>query len=437
MMAGDVPGVRALGSASELPVPPPPGVVVVRATDPWEAAGGVARSLGAARLFTAAEACEELDRRRDAAVARARRHRDRCAAEARAARARAATAPTVVPARLVGVSPAALGRAATTLEDAVASVRAARVALGRRPHVDEDVAHEAREAQVLVDLARLQRAALVPRANRVLGTANAAASVIVAGRVVSEAFDPAFVLVAVLPLGALGVVATMVGHTVRRSRSAARRRWAALRSLDLCTLAQLEAREVEARAWDAGATLVAERRRELVRARAAWEALVGPGVPVSQAPSLLAAVEEVATLEAEAEAAARAWADASERLQAAEDAGAGGAPIVVVEAGASPERHGEVVRALARRAGRSPVVVVAAEASVAAEAGEARPTVQAPAAPGPELERQEAPVGAAAGPTSEEPVVVDLRDRVLAGLLRLRARQASRRDASPPGSVAG
>jgi len=436
MMAGDVPGVRALASASELPVPPPPGVAVVRASDPWEAAGGVARSLGAARLFTAAEACEELDRRRDAALARARRHRDRCAAEAGAARARAATTAdsTLVPARLAGVSPAALGRAATNLEEAIASVRAARAALGPRPHVDEDVAHEAREAQVLVDLARLQRAALVPRVNRVLGTANAAASVIVAGRVVSEAFDPAFVLVAVLPLGALGVVGVMVGHTVRRSRSAARRRWAALRSLDLCTLAELEAREAEARAWDVRATGIAERRRKLVRARAAWEALVGPGVPVSRAASLVAALEEIATLDAEAEAAARAWADASERLQAAEDAGAEGAPIVVVEAGASPERHAEVLRALARRAGRSPVVVVAAEAGVARPAVDAP---DAPDAPGPGPEPQEAPVGPATGPASEEPVVVDLRDRVLAGLLRLRARQAGRRDASPPGSVAG
>ena len=428
MMAGDVPGVRALGSASEVPVPPPPGVAVVRAADPWQAAGDVARSIGATRLFTATEACEELDRRHDAAVARARRHRDRCATEAEAARERAAAGvPAGVPPRLAGVSPVALRRAATAVEEAIASVRAARVALGPRPHVDEEVAHEAREAQVLVDLARLQRAALVPRANRVLGTANAGAALIVGGRVVSEAFDPAFVLVAVLPLGALAIVGTMVGHTVRLSRSAARRRWAALRSLDLCTLAELEAREVEARAWDVRATRIAERRRKLVRAQNAWEALVGPGVPVSRAASLATALEEVATLEAEAEAAARSWADASERLQAAEDAGAEGAPIVVVEAGASQERHGEVLRALAERVGRSPVVVVAA---VAAE-----PVVVTPGEPEPAPEA--APVGVAAGPTSEGPVVVDLRERVLAGLLRLRARQAARRDASPPGSVAG
>ena len=428
MMAGDVPGVRALGSASELPMPPPPGVALVRADDPWQVAGDVGRSIGATRLFTATEACEELDRRRDAVLARARRHRDRCATEAEAARERAATAaPSAVPAQLVGVSPAALRRAAAAVEEAIAAVRAARVALGPRPQVDEEVAHEAREAQVLVDLARLQRAALVPRANRVLGTANAAAAAIVAGRVVSEAFDPVFVLVAVLPLAALGIVATTVGHTVRLSRSAARRRWAALRSLDLCTLADLEAREVAARAWDVRATRIAERRRRLVRAQAAWEALVGPGVPVSRAASLAAALEEMATLDAEAEAAARVWADASERLQAAEDAGAEGGPLVVVEAGASPGRHAEVLRALAERAGRSAVVVVAALA--------ADPIVVQPTAREPDPEPEVEPVGT--GPTSEGPVVVDLRERVVAGLMRLRARQAARRDASPPGSVAG
>lgn len=417
-MPGSPPGVHALVCAAELPVPPPPGVTVVPAPDPWQAAGGVARALGVARMFTAAEACEELDRRHEERMAEARHRARACADAAEAARERAAAARSAVPDGMPDVPAGALRQTAREVEDALAELRAGRRTLGPRPHVDAETAHDAREAQVIVDLARLQRAALAPLVGRILAVANAGALAIVAGRVASEAFDPVFVLVAVLPLGALGVVASMVGHNVRRGRRAARRRWAALRSLDVCTLAALDAREAEARAWDARAARMAERRRDLVRAQAAWEALVGPGVRVVDAAGLADAVEEATALEAEAEAADEERVQAAARLQAAEDAGVGGAPVVVVDAGSSPERRDALVRRMAARAGRTPVVVVTA-AAVAAPAPR----------PAPATEPRPAPA-----PADGEPYVVDLRERVLAGLLRLRARQTSRHD--PPGTAA-
>ncbi|MFP5377592.1 MAG: hypothetical protein ACLGIO_12535 [Acidimicrobiia bacterium] len=406
MTAGELPGVDALASPADLPVPAPPGVHLVTAADPWSAAGAVARSLGARRLFTTAEATAELDRRRRASVAGPGRALAAAAERARAAAGRAAAARAALPPGLAAVAPGELRRAAEALDPATASVRAARAALGPRPHLDAEAAYEAREAQVLADLARVERAALAPRANAVLTAANLGAGAIVAGRLASPSLDPVFGLVAALPLGALGIVASMAAGNVRRSRAAARRRWAALRSLGLCTLAALDAREAAARDWDARAAGVAHRRRELVRARAAWEALAGPGAPPGRAGELVGALEEVAALDAEAAAAHRRWAGAAEGVQAAEDAGGGGAPLVVVDVGTPPGRRAAALRALAERAGRSTVVVVAAS-------------------------------GAASPPpatTGADPV--EGRAPVLARLLRLRARQGGRRPGQPPGSAA-
>ncbi|MFP5380512.1 MAG: hypothetical protein ACLGHP_12345, partial [Vicinamibacteria bacterium] len=84
--------MRALVSAAELPVPPPPGVTRVPARDPWQTAGDVTRALGATHMFTASEACEELDRRREAALDLVRRQAALAAKAAEAARERAAAA---------------------------------------------------------------------------------------------------------------------------------------------------------------------------------------------------------------------------------------------------------------------------------------------------------------------------------------------------------
>ncbi|HVM02937.1 MAG TPA: hypothetical protein VM263_09730, partial [Acidimicrobiales bacterium] len=137
------------------------------------------------------------------------------------------------------------------------------------------------------------------------------------------------------------------------------------------------------------------------------------------AGQLAGALAEVAALDAEAAASHRSWAEAAQRVQAAEDAGGGGDPLVVVDVGTPPERRAALLGALAGRAERSAVVVVAA-------AGPAAPPAPGPPAPG----------AAAPPPATTGTEAVDRREPVVARLLRLRARQAGRRPGQPPGSAA-
>ena len=409
--------MTTLASAFELPVPPPPGLVVIATDDPRRAAAMVVRAVNADRSLTVGEARQELDRRRDERLVEARERLARRGQRAAAALDRSSAARTDLPPVATSVSPAELRRAAAAVDDATVAVATTREALGPRPYVDEEAARAAREAQADVEGARDEWDGLRPRANWVLTRANAAAGLIVAGRLVTEAFDPAFFLVGVLPLAGLGYAGTIVGRSVRRRRAAAHRRWVALRSLDVCTMAALDAREERARAWDVRAVRLAQAEAELARARATWRALVGPTVAVSEAPRVAAEIEQAAALAAQADAAWRSWAEAADQLQAAEDgAGAGDPPLVVLDPDRAPDlaRRQRLMQDLAARAGRSPVVLVLAGAAAKV------PVVEA--SPHPDAEVDAAPI-------------VDLRDRVVAGLHRLRSRQTARRRTAPPGSA--
>ena len=413
--SGGHPPARGAGASGR----PPPGLTVVVASDPPRAAVRLARAVGGERPYTLAEALVELDRRRDLRLEGPRRRLAACGEAAAEVRARALSARNRLPPAVAGLPAAELKRAAQAVDEAALAVAAIREALGPRPHLDEDAARTAREANAAVEQARVERAAALPHANSILGMANAGAAVVVAGRLVSEAFDPAFVLVAVLPLAGLAFAGHAIVRSMRRSRAAAHRRWTALRSLDVCTMEGLDARERRARAWDARSRRLKAAEAELRRARAAWRALVGPTVTVAEAARVASDLDHAGRIAAAAEAAGRSWAEAASLLQQAEDGGgADEPPLVVVDD--EPPAGRAALDELTFRAGRVPVVIVGKEAD--------RGTPE------------HAPAGSRGGHDLSGPdegaTVVDLRDRVRAGLQRLRGRQGARGNPSAPGSVA-
>lgn len=432
-------GVSVLPDASALPVPAPPGVVVVPATHPGATADVIAGVLGAGRCLTVAEALDDLAARRAAALegpaslARARRA-DATAATAAALHVRPGL--STVPAGLTG---ATVRGAAHHLVEAAEALHAAREAVGNRPSYDEERAAEARAAQADVVQARLDRAGALHRANAVLVRANLVAAAIVGGRVASEAFDRPFFLVIVLPLAALAYAAYTVIAPARRSRAAARRRWSALRAMNVSTLAGLAALEERAGAWERRAARMRETEVELRAARGTWTSLVGTAVAIASADRLAADLDAAIALDDAATTAEAAWADALVALQEAEDrCGAGWPPLVVLgpDPTADPTAHGLLLERLGYVAGAASVVLVVAEPE--------KPE-QAAAALSVDVEAEEAlvappvPVPAGAGGPSASPRpdgIVDLRERVRAGLLRLRAFTASPRDPSAPGPMA-
>lgn len=446
MATGAVPGVLTLPSAAALRVPAPPGLVLITTDDAAGTAARLVRVLGAGRVYPVAEAGAELRRRRDAVLAAPRDRLRRCRLEAAAARARAQKASAALPPAIAGLDPSALRRAAAAAGEAEQALAAARTALGPRPRLDADAARLAWESQDVVDDERLHVRVALRRGNTNLAWANAGAAVLVVGRLLSEALDPAFVLVAALPLAAVASTAYAAAGSVRRSRAAARRRWAALRANDVSTLAGLAAREARARAWAERARGVEDAEIELAWARQVWASLVDGALPLADAHRAVAELEAVARARAAADAAALAWAEAADALQAAEDGVDSRQPPMVVLDTHPPARararRGTLER-LAADAGNASVVVVVGGA--AARAAPVPVVVPAPVAPsGPAAPAPApAPAADARAPSPPAPPAVnapgggagaaaEVRDRVLAGLARLRSLGAKRRDPSSP-----
>lgn len=444
-------GVLVLRDASALPVPAPPGVVVVLAPDVREAADEIARILDAACL-PPDEARAELERRRREHLAEPVARLAACGERAAAARVAAAHSPAGLRSVPAGLDGAAVRAAARAVSDAVRALDEARGAVGRRPCHDPGAAAAARAAQAEVEQARRDRWSAMPAATRVLLAANLGSGTVVAGRIASESFDRAFVLVPVLPVLALGYAAATVLGPVRRSRAAARRRWAALRSMDVSTLAELAALEQRAAAWRLRAGAVAAAESDLRAARHAWHALVGDAVSLASAGRLAADLDAAAALQAACAVADHAWADAAVALQVAEDTAGTGRPAVVVADPARAVRAGVRRRALdhlAAAAGATTVVVVVDEESVPKRSRPAPAPVPVAAlvAPGPVAAAPAAhrprPLPVRPGPATphrrrpgaRERVIVDIRERVRGGLQRLRAR-ADAAARPRPGSAA-
>lgn len=442
-------GVSVLPDASALPVPAPPGLVFVPAAEPAGTAADIAGLIGGGRFLTVGEALEELAARRAAALdpptARARARRaDATAAVAAALHVRPGL--STVPA---GLTATEVRAAAHRLAEASEALHAAREAVGGRPKYDADLAADARAAQADVLQTRLDRAAALPRANTVLVQANLGAVAIVVGRVASESFDRAFFLVAVLPLAALVYAVHTVVAPARRARAAARRRWSALRAMNVSTMAGLAALEERAGAWERRAARMRAAEAERRGAHDAWTSLVGSAVAIASASRLAADLEAAAALEEAARLASAAWSDAVIALQEAEDMVGTGWPALVVlgtDRTDVPTANGLVRRQLAHLAGAATVVLIVAEPAPPAvlpdEAAEEPGATVDPAGgveETPVPRPVPVPVGVGAGarqPESATGGIVDLRERVRAGLHRLRAFTSSPRGPAASGPTA-
>ena len=452
MPAGPAPGAFVLPPGSPLPPALPPGLVVVQTTDPDATVAGVLAATGAADALPAGEAARQLRRRRAGELAAPRtlvaERRDAAGAARAALQSRPAGLATVPP----GLLAAQVRSAARNTLEAVENLRVAREAVGDRPSYDQDAARLAREAQSDVERARQDRASALPRANWVLTRANAFAAVLVVGRLWHEAFDRTFVFVIAVPLVALAYAVHVVLEPVRRGRAAGRRRWSALRSMNVSTMAGLAALEERTGAWQRRAARVKTAEAEVREERDIWRRLVGESVALASADRLAIDLDKAEALEAAAGTGDRAWAEAALALQAAEDTiGRGGAPVVVLDPDVEvePEARQRAMERLAALAGAATVVMVVA---VPEPAVEAAPVAEEPAAeeepvlallPPPATRRPAlAPVPAPPGPLpgpSRVPVeagvpaahgsgIVDLRERVRAGLQKLRARSTPQRD---------
>jgi len=446
MPSGTAAGVFVLPQGTALPAPPPPGCTVVPVEGAAAAEGtaaALAGVLGAGVCVGVERASAVLAGRRAEAVAGPAAHLRAAAAAAvtaRAAPARVQPGLSTVPA---GLSAATVRSAVLTVAEAVEAVHDAREAVGGRPGYDGASAAEARAAQADVEQARVDRGGALPKANRVLTVANVGAGLLVAGRMASEAFDRVFVLVAIVPAGALAYAAHAVIEPARRSRAAARRRWSALRSMNVSTLAGLAALEERAGAWERRAARLTTAEADLRAARQAWRSLVGDAVALASAGRLAADLDAFAALEQSADDAARTWAEAAAELQAAEDSVAAGAPLVVLDAdpGADAGTRSAAVRCLAAAAGATTVVFVVAEpVPVPAVADEElagrvdEPTAEF-AWPLPALVPEPAPPVPVVATVDSG--IVDLRERVKAGLQRLRARSGPARNPPGPESSSG
>lgn len=442
---GVAPVVMGPLPAGDVAPPLPPGIVLVAAREPGRTARRLARELGAERWCTPAQALEELDRRRQASLVHHRRRAAECRAAAAEARAEVAAERAALATGLAGAAAAQVRVAAAEVRRSRRTVEAARSGLGPRPRLHDDAlatgaARAAHEAHAALEQARHQCGADLPQANSILSVANACAGTVVVGRLVSEAFDPAFFLVALLPLAALGYTVAVVGRHVRRCRALARRRWTALRSLDVCTMAALASLEQEAGDWTARSTKVAKAEKRLHEAETAWRSLVGTDADVSTAERIAVSLERLAELETSGREAADRWTDALVALQCAEDTfGRGHPPLVVLDRKARPDSLPSRSQ-LATAAGGGTVVLVGPALAMAARQPEPAPPEPAepaavPPAPTPAPAGAPAPVPACVPAPAAASAVVDLRERVLAGLQRLRARQG-RPEERPPGSVA-
>ncbi|HET7488180.1 MAG TPA: hypothetical protein VFJ85_09640 [Acidimicrobiales bacterium] len=399
MPSGTDAGVLALPSVSLVPDPPPPGAVLVPASDAAASALVLAGALGAGPPLTEDEAAAELAERRQAALAPLAERVRRLGEEARAARVQADAAVDAHPGLRTlprGLTSHAVRDTAHAVHLAAERLREARDAVGARPSFDAAAAAQARAAQADVEHTRWERGDALRRTLPVLAAANLLAACIVAGRLATEAFDAAMLLVAVLPLLGLAFTATSVAVPAHHARLAARRRWSALRSMNVSTLAGLTVLEERAAAWDRRAARVTAAEEELRAAGGAWRTLVGGTVALTSADRLAADLDIAERAAAPAVAAETAWAEAAAGLQAAEDTfGAGHPPLVVVDPDPTVAAVTRLatLRRLALLGGATPVILVGAGMPAAVEAGApvagdtdrppARHRVRPPAAPAP------------------------------------------------------
>ena len=441
MATGVVPGVIGPLSVEDVAPPLPPGVLLVEAArDAGGTARRLARALGAEGCATPRVALDRLARRREHDLAPYRDEVVRCRRELAAARAAASEGPSTATGA-AGPDASDVRRAAADVRRAGRALDAARAGVGPRPRLDPEMARAAHDADEAMAEARRRRGEGLPRAGAVLTVANGAACAVVAGRLVTEAFDRVFPLVAAMPLLALAYTARVVAADLLRRRSAAHRRWTALRALDACTMEELEAREAAVRDWARRARRLSAAETRRAEAEAAWRAMVGDAVGVDVAEEVAATLERAARLDARCRRAEAACAAASLALQGAEDTvGSGHPPLVVLDRpppGGPPgprQAAADPLAELVERAGGASVIVVRPAANAPERARPQRP--ERPAAPA----AASVAAGVAASSDPGPPVVVvpgvavvDLRERVLAGLQRLRARQGW--SGPPSGSV--
>ncbi|HUR17665.1 MAG TPA: hypothetical protein VMZ51_01855 [Acidimicrobiales bacterium] len=401
--------VTLISSAAELPSGPSAGLFVLVQEEPVDCAVAVAELLDSNPPLSPAQAADVLTAR-----AGGRHPAERALDPARyreaaldLAREQAAEALARVPSRARGVAPERLAKAAAAVGAAEEAIVDARAVLGERPELPAEAAQAALDADEAVVRAQQRRALHVERSSSLLMAANALGILIIAGRIRTTALDPIFVLVAVFPVTALVHLVANLGWSTWQARSAARRRAAALRSTGMATMTGLVARHARLTAWTERADALANAEASLVQARRRWAALTG----ASGGPASVAALMRV-----KAEADRRAAAVVELENQPVEPVPGVDPerPLVILVNGAAGDPLDDQTRSLLRLLDEedpsAPVVLVTACAG-AAEWAEAR---------------------------SENPggQVVDIRQRVLASLDRLRARAAGFGDHGPPSSLA-
>lgn len=369
------------------------------------------------------------------------------------AREAAAEALARVPARARGVGAQRLQNAAAAVRAAEEAVVDARTLLGERPELPAEAARAALAAEEAVVRAHQQRAIDVDRSSTLLLGANAVGILIVAGRVRTPAVEPVFVLVAAFPLTALlHLVATFGSHTWQ-ARTASQTRTRALRESGMATMTGLAARNGRVKAWTARADALAAAEASLAHARRRWKALAGASADPAHVAALLRTV-------AEADRAAAALAELESRTVEAEVVpGLEPDPETVAEPGPDQEvvpglvpdpeavpddgPDPEPVTGLPLGlVGRRPVVVLVdgpaaqpledgTRLLLEAWGGEAAPRPVVVVTACSELGEW---AGARTPRVGAE--VVDLRERVMASLERLRARAATFGDPDAPSSMA-
>lgn len=449
--------VTLLSSPADLPEDPSPGLFVLVQDPPADAAGALSEILSCGPPCTPAEAADRLrtghtavleetavgdttgqkdsitdqasQARREDAEERARvAARETVLEQAREAAAEAAAR---VPARARGVAIERLEGVAVAVRAAEEAVVDARTLLGERPELPPEAARAALAAEEAVIRAHQQRAIGIDRSSTLLLGANAVGILIVAGRVRTPAIDPLVVLVAAFPLTALLHLLVTFGSHTWQARTAAQVRTQALRETGMATMTGLAARNGRVKAWTARADALAAAESSLAQARRRWTTVAGASADpahiaallrtVAQADRAAAALAGLESQTVEVEVVPGLVPDPDPVPDAGPDPDAGPGlrigtgttpPMVVLIEGPADLVLEDDIRLLLEgwddEGAPCPVVVVTACSELAAWA-----------------ETRAVGVGAE---------VVDLHERVMASLERLRARAATFGD--PPGSVA-
>lgn len=410
-------GVFVWTPASLLRVPAPPGVVVVSSGDKAQSAVEIARTLGADRWLYAEDAVVALERRRVEVLATYRETLHETGTRAAAARVRAAGMRPGLSTVPTGLTAGMVRAAARRVAECKGELHAARELVGIRPMYDEATGSAARAADAEAKAARRACSAALPRLAMALAVASLAAGSLVVGRLLYESLDGVFFLIALLPLAALIYSTQAVIAPAHRARVAARRRWAALRSIGVSTFGALAALEDRSAEWvELSLQLHAAAEQALQAALGSWHDMVGDAVALTSVERLAADLEAVAAATSSTEL---AWALSAAALQAAEDTfGADQRPIVVLNP--DPIINTNALQRLAAAAGRTTVVVVTADPQAEQEAAPAPATRSVRPITSPRRAAQpvrcSAPIPAAGA--------TDLRERLKAGWQRLR-RQAN------------